>query len=798
MDNATKLLGLAKQKFGTLTEAEQKFFTAVAKGEVADYSAEVEENNNPVDAANWGPERVLKADRIAWLSTNKQASELVTHRGIRLKGTRIEEKLDLEYGDILFPLIFEKSNFPQGMNLRDAKIRDLNLDGTHTGPIDGDGLTIEGCLFLSNGFEASGEVRLIGAKIGGDLDCEKARFISPKADALSGRGLKVEGCVYLRKGFKAEGGVCMIGAIIGGNFDCSGGHFIKKGGTAFDADGLNIKGNVFLRNGFKSFGAVRLVGAKIGGNLECNNSEFINQSGISLNGERLDVKGDVFLCRGKWSENAGVDSRHSKFKSKGEVNLVCAKIGGTLECTGGVFNNPGKYALQGGRLEVGRNVYLHNGFRANGEIGLVDATIKGNLECNNGEFINNKKIKDKESIALNGERLKVKGDVFLCKGHWGDETRAKIEGFRSEGEVKLVSAQIDGTLQCKGGKLLNQNKCSLRGRGLKVEGDVFLDKGFYSEGEVCLVSAEIGRNLDCKEGCFINEKGKALFANGMKVEGNVLLCDGFKAKGEVSLVSAKIDGFFYWMDVQSPKEVRLDLRSARIGTLRDDEKSWPKKDELFLHGLVYDEIHNTAPRNAKSRIDWLQRQGSFWHQPYEQLTAVFRKSGDDAEAKKILIAKNKDKARLTKLTWSEWWWYRVFGRIIGYGYRPWWAAWIGVLIILLGWIFFWAGSRTHVMTPTKETTYVYIDIGEDPRISQDYPRLNALVYSFDVFVPLVDLRQVSYWLPNANRNGELSISEHRYIPIDGKTLRFYFWFEILAGWVLTTLLVVGVTGLVRK
>lgn len=797
MDNTTKLLELAKQKFGTLTEAEKKLFESVAKDELANYSVKAEEDNDPAKAGDWGPERVLKADRLSWLCTDRKASELVTHRGIRLKGTLIEEKLDLEYGDILFPLIFEKSNFPQGMNLRDAKIRELNLDGTYTGPIDGDGLTVDGCIFLSNGFEASGEVRLIGAKIGGDLDCENSRFINPEADALSGRGLKVEGCVYLRKGFEAKGEICMAGAIIGENFDCTGGHFINKGETTLDADGMIIKGNIFFRNGFKAVGAVRLVGAKIGGNLECNNSEFVNQHGISLNGERLDVKGDVFLCRGNWSENASVDSKLSKFKSKGEVNLVCAKIGGTLECTGGFFNNPGKYALQGGSLEVGRNVYLHNGFRANGEIGLVDATIKGNLECNNGEFINNKKIKDKESIALNGERLTVKGDVFLCKGHWGDEPRAKIEGFRAEGEVKLVSAQINGTLQCKGGKLLNPNKCSLQGRGLKVEGDVFLDKGFYSEGEVCLVSAEIGRNLDCKKGCFIHEKGKAILANSMKVEGNVLLCDGFKAKGEVSLVSAKIDGFFYWMNVQSPKEVRLDLRFARIGTLRDDEESWPKKDELFLHGLVYDEIHNTAPRKAKSRIDWLQRQGSFWHQPYEQLTAVFRKSGDDAEAKKILIAKNKDKVRLTKLTWSEWWWYRVFGCIIGYGYQPWRAFWIGLVIVFVGWILFWTGSRADVMTPTKDTIYVSKGNGENSHVSNDYPKFNALVYSLDVFVPLIDLRQASYWLPNANRDGELHISEERYIPLSGKALCCYFWFEIIAGWVLTTLLIVGVTGLVR-
>lgn len=805
MDNASKLLELAKKKFGTLTKADQKLFKGVANGEIANYSVKEEKDNDPAKAENWGSKRVLKADRLAWLCTDKQAEKLVTHRGIRIKGARIEEKLDLEYGESLFPLIFEKCNFPQGMNLRDAKIRELNLDGTHTGPIDGDGLTVDGCLFLSEGFEAQGEVRLIGATIRGDLDCEKARFINPKADVLSGRGLKVEGCVYMRNGFKAEGEVCMAGAIIGENFDCSGGHFInKKGKTAFDADGLNIKGNVFFRDGFKAFGAVRLVGAKIGGNLECNNAKFFNRHGSSLNGERLDVKGDVFLCRGTWSENDIVDSKQSKFKSRGEVNLVCAKIGGTLECRGGLFSNPGKHALHGGRLEVGRNVYLRNGFRAYGEIGLVDATIKGNLECNNATFINNKKVKDTESIALNGERLTVKGDVFLCKGHWGNEPAAEIERFRAEGEIRLVSAQISGTLQCKGGELLNPNKRSLQGRGLKVEGDVFLNKGFRAEGEVCLVSAEIGRNLDCKKGSFIHEKGEALLANSMNVKGNVFLCDGFKAKGKVSLVSAKIDGFFYWMNVQSPEEVRLDLRSARIGTLRDEEKSWPTKNRLFLHGLVYDEIHNKAPRKAESRIDWLQRQGSFWPQPYEQLTAVFRKSGEDAKVKKILIAKNKDKARLSQLTLPEKIWYCCLGPIIGYGYSPLNALqWILVPIVL-GWVFYGIGYNKGLITPSKESAFVESDTkivipGDDKRnLSDVYPRFNVWVYSIDVFVPLIDLHQASYWLPNMNNKAELSILNIFHLPISGSILHCFFWLQIIVGWVLSTLLVVGATGLVRK
>lgn len=251
-------------------------------------------------------------------------------------------------------------------------------------------------------------------------------------------------------------------------------------------------------------------------------------------------------------------------------------------------------------------------------------------------------------------------------------------------------------------------------------------------------------------------------------------------------MGAEIGGVFQCSGVDSPEKMVLDLRSAKIGTLWDDPKSWPESGKLFLHGLVYDTIHDEAPSDAESRIHWVQRQPEFSPQPYEQLAAVLRKGGDDEGAKKILIAKNKDKARLTELTWSEWLRYRAFGLLIGYGYRPWRAARFGLVIVLLGWLFFRAGSRAQFMTPTKEGAY-----------ASGGNTFCAFVYSLDVFVPLVDLRQASYWVPDADRAGKVRISDNFNIAVSGKVLRYYFWFEIIAGWVLTTLLIVGVTGLVR-
>jgi hypothetical protein len=249
----------------------------------------------------------------------------------------------------------------------------------------------------------------------------------------------------------------------------------------------------------------------------------------------------------------------------------------------------------------------------------------------------------------------------------------------------------------------------------------------------------------------------------------------------------------------------LDLNSAKIGTLHDKEDSWPAPKHLVLHGLEYKEISHESPRDSKMRINWLKLQDGFWPQPYEQLAKVLRESGDGAGARDVLVAKNRDKAKRskTKLTFTERCWYRFLGRPIDYGHKPWLGIRWALGFILAGWVFFGVGYWSGLITPPGKTAYTTTeklpvpDPGDASRgISTAYPVFNSLVYSIDVFVPVVDLRQARYWLPNANRGDKLT----RIGPWPlhaGGVLLFWLWFETVCGWVLTTLFLVGLTGLVR-
>jgi hypothetical protein len=61
-----------------------------------------------------------------------------------------------------------------------------------------------------------------------------------------------------------------------------------------------------------------------------------------------------------------------------------------------------------------------------------------------------------------------------------------------------------------------------------------------------------------------------------------------------------------------------------------------------------------------------------------------------------------------------------------------------------------------------------------------------------MFVPLVDLRQAAYWMPSPYEGKE----DIMYIEV--RLMRFYMWLHILAGWVFSSLLVVGLSGLVKR
>jgi hypothetical protein len=190
-------------------------------------------------------------------------------------------------------------------------------------------------------------------------------------------------------------------------------------------------------------------------------------------------------------------------------------------------------------------------------------------------------------------------------------------------------------------------------------------------------------------------------------------------------------------------------------------------------------------------------------QPYTQLASVYRAIGQDEQANDVLVARAERLGELAPAFSAQGLWYRYLGRLIGYGYEPFRAIKIGLVIIAVGAFVFAVGAHRNLMSETKLAERVLSNENESGVVSSTYPRFNAIVYSLDVFLPFVDLNQVCYWIPGeklskprVSRNCFMHIG--RYSVKWSSVLHGYLWFQTLAGWTLCTLLAAAVTGIVQS
>ncbi len=444
------------------------------------------------------------------------------------------------------------------------------------------------------------------------------------------------------------------------------------------ADRLGTRGDVFLRDGFHTAGEVRLAGAKIGGSLECSGGTFKN----ALNADHATVNGGVLL-----SQN---------FHAKSEVNLVAAKIGGDLVCSGGIFEN----ALNANHATVNGGVFLSQNFHAKSEVNLVAAKIGAALVCSGGIF----------ESGLNANSATIDGGVFL----------------RTEPKVKSVQR-------------------------------------FNAKGEVRLGGAKIGGQLACSGGTFENAKSFALNMDRATVTATLLL-----------------------RELASPPVGMVNLGYAQVGELNDDEKSWPRDGKLYLDGFVYGRLAGEAPCRASDRLRWLGLQPDFRPQPYEQLVRVLKEMGHEREAREVAIAEQRrlrEHGGLSRLSQAKNW---LLDKTIRYGYESL-RAFVWLFIAwLIGTGMFCMAEWTRVMVPSEKDAYHSYKV-DSKSLPEGYPKFHAPLYALDLFVPGIDLHQKSKW----------------YLREKHAAVHWYWIFEfgsvvyVIVCWILTLLGVGAVSGLVR-
>lgn len=332
-------------------------------------------------------------------------------------------------------------------------------------------------------------IRLVGARIQGELDLSFAQLTTPiamnycffdspirirsasipvfelkgsRVTSFDARRVDVAGEILLRD-VHAAGTMELAGARIGGDLDLVGAKLEPHAGDALDADGAHIGGNVYLSDGFRAAGRVGLHGARVNGQINCRNGTFVNPMGDALNANAAEAQVGMFL------------SQH--FRATGRVLLRGVRLGGQLNCRGGSFANPNGVALGVESAEIDRSALLSDGFTAEGEVLLRGVRIGGQLVCTSGEFINH------DGAALTADNLSVAGDVLLDGG------------FAAIGEVRLVGSHIGGQLVCAG-TFTGPEGTALRADDMTVDQPWLLSDARFEGGTISVVGASVGALVD--------------------------------------------------------------------------------------------------------------------------------------------------------------------------------------------------------------------------------------------------------------------------------------------------------------
>ena len=291
--------------------------------------------------------------------------------GVQVAGAKITGTLDCLFVELRHPLLAGGCDFDRVLVLQYASIPALNLAGCNVPGIEGAGLCVAGDVFLRNKFHASGEVRLLGANIGGNLTCSGGTFENKGKIALLADRAQIAGSIQLCepnvedsndvRTFHAIGEVRLLGAEIGSDLDCHGGIFENAGGDALNADGAKVSGNIFLGNSFHAIGKVTFIGAAFSGQLNCSGGTFDNKNGNALAADQAKIKGSTFLAEG--------------FHAVGVVRLSGTEISGQLSCARGTFENESGNALVAERANIGGILDLRAMQFKTGAVNLGHASV---------------------------------------------------------------------------------------------------------------------------------------------------------------------------------------------------------------------------------------------------------------------------------------------------------------------------------------------------------------------------------------------------------------------------------------
>lgn len=423
--------------------------------------------------------------------------------------------------------------------------------------------------------------------------------------------------------------------------------------------------------------------------------------------------------------------------------------------------------LVGRGMRVGGDLHINDVFVPECGVNLTSANIGGDLNCRGGQF------KNASGFALLADNASIGGNLFMCTSNDGAR-------FCANGGAHLGFANITGNLDCGGGEFINPEKYAFAVNGAKM-GNLRMTSNngspFVANGDVGLIAAEIDISCNCEGGHF---------------------------DGDIIAESAKIGKSLFWRKVRGRGTVGLQGAAAGIFDY-DDEQSLGGFN-FILDGFSYRQF--AEHKEVQSRLKWLDSRPAkmpFSPHPFEQAAKVLFAMGYNNDAREVLLKKERLLTKHGKLPfWRKYLWRPIWNLLAGYGHQLWRTFFGAAVFIAAGAYLYDFADRECRITPHQPIAvlnekYEFIRPGKEctdahrptsvmAKKYPDYPRFDAWAFSLDVFIPVFALHQESHWYPQ-QQEGDTNVFL--------RWLRLLYWIQIGAGWILTSLLVLTITGLLR-
>jgi hypothetical protein len=416
-----------------------------------------------------------------------------------------------------------------------------------------------------------------------------------------------------------------------------------------------------------------------------------------------------------------------------------ARITGPLDLTHAVLEShpvrlshchfaerPELYGIQLRRLSLHGSVLPGLGLgsaRIDGTLRLSGCRIDGPVQLAGTHISGALFLEDAELTAPDGSGPVLKLNQSVVDDDlWAPRLRAR-------GEIRLNGASVTGSVNLTEALLERDGEAAVDAQTLTVGGD-FLLRRARVRGWIGLRGARIAGRLDLSYAHVSNPSGTALHASSSTV-------------GEL------------WLRKGPPMEGTLNVRRAQIDVLFLEPETLPRR--VLLSSLAYTSLAPHEP--AERRLPMLERDGEgYVPHAYEQLTAAYRRIGDDHEARLVQLAKQR--RQRSTLPWYGRLWGHVQDATVGYGFRP--LRAFGWLLSLLA-----VGSVAYALEHPP------------PLKPDEAPDFNPVFYTLDLLLPVISFGQETAFAP---------AGPHQALA----------YVLVLTGWILATAVLAGVTRTVSR